>query len=216
MINRIKLMVELLLRAIMATAGVNLMPINPKSILPLIVTSVLLAVSCGAQSKSLDVTAEVRACASIVADVERHSCFDQLGAKLSPPLQNASSAQPEQVQSSSDIQPKRVQSSSDTISERAESNTKPTVLPDDLGGTKFVSPAQDKVESYQGRITSCSKAGDGKHLFVFENGQIWKQVKSSKRRYKNCDFAVTVTKDMFGYKMAIEGKSGNIRINRKR
>ena len=181
------------------------MPIHIKSRLLLLISSGLFAVSFSAQSKSLDVAAEVSACASIAVDLERLGCYDELGSTfITVP------------QGDSEVSSQKVQDTSEVSSEQAQDDAKKKVLPESIGGTKFTEAEERKVESYQGKITSCSKAGDGKYLFSFENGQIWKQVKSSKRRYKNCNFAVTVTQDMFGYKMTIEGKSANIRINRKR
>jgi len=47
-------------------------------------------------------------------------------------------------------------------------------------------------------------------------GQVWKQKNEPRQRYKECDFSVTITKDVFGYKMQIDGEGKQIRIGRIR
>ena len=88
-------------------------------------------------------------------------------------------------------------------------------LPEDIGGGKFeTGPRQEELN--RGLVVSCKKSLDKKWFFIFDNGQVWKQVNADNRRYnyKGCNFYVTVKKDGFGYKMQIDGKGREIRIKR--
>ena len=69
-------------------------------------------------------------------------------------------------------------------------------------------------ETFAVKVTRCEQAYDGKYFFFFDNGQVWKQVKADRERYRDCDFTVTVTRDWFGYKMQRDGKERRIRISR--
>lgn len=90
------------------------------------------------------------------------------------------------------------------------------VLKDDLGGEKFEKKADSEEEKNKGLVTSCKKGPDKKWYFYFDNGQIWKQIDNDRLSLKDCRFLATIAKDMFGYKMQIEGRSGKIRISRKK
>ncbi len=86
-------------------------------------------------------------------------------------------------------------------------------LPDNLGGGKF-DDNREESEGSSGVVKSCKKSYDGKWFFIFESGQVWKQVDKVKRRYKDCKFNVTITRDGFGYKMRVEDDPRIIRIKR--
>ena len=90
-------------------------------------------------------------------------------------------------------------------------------LPDDIGGGKFDTSEREEDLS-RGLVVSCKKSLDKKWFFIFDNGQVWKQVNADNRRYnyKGCNFYVTVKKDGFGYKMQIDGKGREIRIKRNK
>jgi hypothetical protein len=90
-------------------------------------------------------------------------------------------------------------------------------LPEDIGGGKF-DTSQREEDSSRGLVVSCKKSLDKKWFFIFDNGQVWKQVNADNRRYnyKGCNFYVTVKKDGFGYKMQIDGKGREIRIKRNK
>ena len=70
------------------------------------------------------------------------------------------------------------------------------------------------AETFAAKVTRCEQAYDGKHYFFFDNGQVWKQVKADRERYRDCNFAVTVTRDWFGYKMQRDGRERRVRISR--
>ena len=81
-------------------------------------------------------------------------------------------------------------------------------LPDDFG------VSGPKTTEYRGVVTSCRQGHYGDWYFVFDNGQVWKEVNRRNRRFKECDFDVTIAKDSFGYKMRIESLDKTIRVKR--
>ncbi|MFT5136815.1 MAG: hypothetical protein ACI9XU_002089 [Arenicella sp.] len=144
-----------------------------------------------------DIIEQLKNCAVIQQDADRIACYEQLGKSV---LQTAGETAntPAQVK----VIPTEVASQGE--------------LPDSLGGGEFSDSAGVKIETNRGRVTSCKKASDRKWFYIFDNGQVWKQVDSRKRRHRNCDFFVTVSKDSFGYTMVIDGKDSKIRIDRRR
>lgn len=65
----------------------------------------------------------------------------------------------------------------------------------------------------QGVLSDCRRSYSGVYLFYFEDGQIWKQVDSRRKRFKNCDWPVTIVKDAFGYKLLVDADS-YVRVRR--
>jgi len=63
-------------------------------------------------------------------------------------------------------------------------------------------------------VTDCQLDARGKYNFYFDNGQVWKQTDGSRSKYTDCDFAVSITKDGFGYRMVPDGGKRKIRISR--
>ncbi len=172
--------------------------LNNKSIQKLTSLAILgLLATSPSQASNGEIVEQLMSCARIQQDADRLTCYEQLGESVLGDDTQAStetSATPAQV----DVIP-------------AEG-----ALPDSLGGGDFSDKAGIKVETNRGRVSSCKKASDRKWFYIFDNGQVWKQVDSRKRHYKNCDFFVTVSKDSFGYTMVIDGKDSKIRIDRRR
>ena len=169
--------------------------------------SVLIVVCISpSQASSSEIVDQLKNCARMEHDANRITCYEQLGKSVlnyekQPPVDTAaSSSQAEAIQA-----------------EPAQADpTQADVLPDSLGGGQYADKAGRIVETNRGQVTSCKKASDRKWFYIFESGQVWKQVDSRKRRHKNCDFWVTITKDSFGYKMVIDGQDSKIRIDRRR
>jgi len=90
----------------------------------------------------------------------------------------------------------------------------PDRLPDNLGGGDY-EEKKVKAKAARGHVKSCRQASDGRWYFTFESGQVWVQSSKGHYRYKNCDFDVSITKDIFSYKMAIDG-GRTIRVRRKK
>jgi hypothetical protein len=160
------------------------------SILGLICTS-------PSQASNSEIIEQLKNCAQIQQDPDRIACYEQLGKSvLETALETATT-------------PAQVEAIPTEVATQGE-------LPDSLGGGDFSDRAGVKIETNRGRVTSCKKASNRKWFYIFDNGQVWKQVDSRKRHYKNCDFFVTVSKDSFGYTMVIDGQDGKVRIDRRR
>lgn len=158
-----------------------------------------------------DLESDLRDCASIRQDAARLACFDGLSegfgaaavvADVQPQAEAEVSATPAAAanESPASVGPP-VQSLSDDVGRAA---TGPTA-------------ARDKQkESWSAAVTGCDEAVDGKMLFYFENGQIWKQSKSRRVSVKDCAVQATLEKDLFGFKMELAGYDRTIRVRRIR
>ncbi len=94
----------------------------------------------------------------------------------------------------------------------------PPPVPENLGAEALPDkPGEDaEPERFSATVTRCGESVDGRYLFYFENGQIWKQAKDNRLYFRDCQFDVTITKDFFGYKMQQAGEKKRIRIRRVR
>jgi len=130
-------------------------------------------------------------CGKIEDAASRLECYDEIA-----------------QQTTAQQQPVDKEGPNDKVSPQEESPEEPS--PD-----KEKSGEEDPdTESFTTTVTRCEKSYDGKYLFFFENGQVWKQVKTDRERYQNCNFTVTVTRDWFGYKMQRDDNDRRIRISR--
>ncbi|MFT4630281.1 MAG: hypothetical protein ACI9WC_001846 [Arenicella sp.] len=153
------------------------------------------------QASNSEIIEQLKSCAQIQQDADRVACYEQLGKSVlsvgvQAPIETATT-------------PPQVKEIPTQVATQG-------VLPDSLGGGDFSDRAGVKIETNRGRVSSCKKASDRKWFYIFDNGQVWKQVDSRKRHYKSCDFFVTVSKDSFGYTMVIDGQDGKVRIDRRR
>ena len=108
--------------------------------------------------------------------------------------------------------------SSSSLPDPEAAGKEPNPLTEEVGQEQLDSkdkPDQE-LEAFAGRVTDCRQNADGKWYFYFANGQVWKERNSGRQRFKDCDFSVTITKDVFGYKMQIDGEGKRIRIGRVR
>ena len=86
-----------------------------------------------------------------------------------------------------------------------------------MGGYQYAEKPSDHPDNdINTRVVQCQQDRDGAWYFKFDNGQVWKQVDGTSRRFKDCDFPVVVSKDGFGYKMQVEGEGAKIRISRRK
>lgn len=68
----------------------------------------------------------------------------------------------------------------------------------------------------QAHVSRCEESADGRYYFYLDNNEVWKQTRSYRQRYKDCNFSVTITKDWFGYKMLTNDDERAVRIKRVR
>ena len=166
--------------------------------LRVVVSTVCLAL-LGVQSAFAELGDELARCASITLSDTRLQCYDQL-AKTALDAQSANAA----AQQATSVSP------SDTSDQTNEQ------LPARLGGARYEKQANVPELNSRGRVVKCTQSFDKKWFFHFENGQVWKQSDAKNRRYRDCDFMVTVSKDFLGYIMKIDDKKGKVRIKRRR
>ena len=144
-------------------------------------------------AQSVDTVEEIKVCAKMTDKDARFACFDNLGERVLR----------EESADKKSTQEKMAQPEAETAT---ATNAQP--LPDDLGIAKNI--------QYVGLITSCKKGYYGDWYFIFDNGQVWKDVNNRDHRFKECNFNATITKDAFGHKMRIDGVEKTIRVKRNR
>jgi len=90
-------------------------------------------------------------------------------------------------------------------------------VPDELGA-ESLGRSNDEEEALVvvARVIMCKKDVRKKYLFHLEGGQVWRQVSDRRLYWKECDFKVTISKDIFGYKMQLEGEKTRFRVSRIR
>ena len=152
-----------------------------------------LGLLAGGPAWSAESIADIKACAEVTDADARLACFDELAERLQneePAVDPATAAATEEPEEAS--------------------------LPDHLGGADFEEQSENFETHHQGTITECKKGRDDRWYFVFSNGQVWKQSNKERRRFKDCNFPATISRDGFGYKMAIEvqGKQQTVRVSR--
>ena len=141
----------------------------------------------------VDPVEELKACAKMTDRDARFACFDNLGERV---LREASA----------DEKPTREKvAQAEAVTATA---TNAQSLPDEFGKSRSI--------QYSGLITSCEKGYYGNWYFIFDNGQVWKEVNKRNLRFKECNFNATITQDAFGYKMQIDGVEKTIRVRRNR
>jgi hypothetical protein len=160
-----------------------------------LVFPVLLALGlmAGGPVWSAEPIAEIKACAEVTEAGARLACFDELAARV-----------------------RHAEPAVDTTSSVAVEEPGEASLPEHLGGAEFEEQADNFETHHQGLITECQKGRDGRWYFRFSNGQVWKQSNLERRRFKECSFLATISRDGFGYKMAIDvqGQQKTIRVSR--
>lgn len=191
---------------------------------------VLLCVTASSQADD-SIAAGIQRCAAIAAPMDRLACFDALAdvsesARGVVPAKSESArdtaadpapapvAVPAMAESPSDITP---EPAPDTVAASAPEAAAPTAKTlDELDAETSPRESRSKDEKLlvRARVTRCEKDARKKYYFVFENGQVWKQVSERRLRYKKCEFDVTITKDFFGYKMQPDGESRRVSIAR--
>ena len=147
-------------------------------------------------AQSADPIEELKACAEMTDRDARLACFDSLGQQALGEQPAASEPKREEV-----VQPEAAP---------VETATSAQPLPDDLG------VSEPKAIEYSGMVTSCQKGHYGDWYFIFDNGQVWKEVNRRNHRFKECNFNVTIAKDTFGYKMRIDSLDKTMRVKRHR
>ncbi len=151
-----------------------------------------------------DLAAKINQCAAVADNASRLSCYDAISGVLPA---NASETEPTEEAITAET-------AASGVVQQAPAT--PEQLPESIGGGAFSEAAGKQQKSYRGHVTACKKSADRRWFYIFENGQVWKQVDRRRRRHKDCDFYVSMTEDTFGYVMQIEGEDTSIRVDRRR
>jgi hypothetical protein len=154
-----------------------------------------------AQSAELNAIDELKVCARIENADDRHACYDDLG-KL------ALAEEAEALESFPVV-----------VKVPAETAAATELVAVTSAQTAAENPAlqqseDDKKKPIYGHVRSCQESSDNRWFFIFANGDVWKQSGGTVRRFSDCDFDVVIRKDLFGYKMTIEGDDKRVRVRR--
>lgn len=79
-----------------------------------------------------------------------------------------------------------------------------------------IQSGEEEAFELKARVERCEKSADERYFFYLDNGQVWKQTRTERDRYRDCNFPVTITKDFFGYKMMTEDGERAVRVKRMR
>ena len=170
---------------------------------PLLILCLLMLAST-ASARPQQPLDELKACAKLNELDARVTCYEELGQRLLAEESAATSTAP------------TVSVSTKKAAPAAVAVTSTPQLSDELGGEEYEKKADPEDMNNQGLITGCKKGPDKKWQFYFENGQVWRQVDDRRLSLKtDCRMLATITKDIFGFKMEVEGLKGNIRISRR-
>ncbi len=107
----------------------------------------------------------------------------------------------------------------DPVKEDPEVASKPvSAPPDNFGAESLRRDDENKVKEppVTARVNRCTKDARDKYIFYLEGGQVWKQVNYKRLYFKSCDFAVSIRKDFFGYKMQLQDSKKKFRVSRIR
>ena len=142
---------------------------------------------------------DVQSCESIIEASARLACYDKV----------ASGSAQERVQPE-----EQVVSDPGEPQEEYLEDGRFVPLTDEVGLTQVQSGASKEPQPIRATVTKCQAGADGKTLFYFDNGQVWKQVDAGRQRMKECEFVATITRDAFGFRMQPEGQTSRVRIKR--
>lgn len=151
-------------------------------------------------AQSVDPIDELKACARITDREARYACFDTLGEQVL------------REESGDDTPTEEEVTQSESAASATVANAQPRPAKPDVATLGEIQ--ESKRIEYSGKITSCKQGVYGNWYFIFDNGQTWKEVNKRNRRFKECNFDVTITKDTFGYKMRIEALEKTLRVRR--
>jgi curved DNA-binding protein CbpA len=169
-----------------------------------------------ASGHAADPVEALKACAKMTDRGARFACYDELGQRVLEQESAEEQNPPESVVEAAATTTATAATAPTMATEPTGAASETPSLPDDLGGTSFEKKSENGRFEHKGLVTSCKKGGDDRWYFYFENGQVWRQSNRSRRRFKECHFFVTITRDAFGYKMQIDGDKGKIRVARKK
>lgn len=176
------------------------------------------ALSAAVAAAEIDPT-DIMKCQAMRDDASRLACYDSLKSTSEPPVESAAvpaEATPVGSPPAAHAPPGRkeavpAQPDAAPVPEQAAT---PVPLDDEVGQETLRGSAKKDKPDVRGRVVSCREDVTGKYLFYFDNGQIWRQKDNTNVRWRECAFDVTISKDVFGYRMVPDGEKKRVRIAR--
>lgn len=150
-----------------------------------------------AHASAADLGNAIKSCAQITDSLTRLDCFDAISKQLSEGQIGVED-----------------QTNAASKPEEPSPNSSTTEITNAVGGSEFSRDKESGPEVYTAKVSRCQQGADGRWFFIFSNQQVWKQVKNNSRRYRNCNFDVTISKDIFGYVMQRQDNERKIRVKR--
>jgi hypothetical protein len=167
-----------------------------------------------ASANSTEVIEALKACARTVQQEARIECYEALGKRVlasGEATPDVAAAAP--VEQSGAAQKGAVEAAAATAAVSAPK----AEVEEHMGGYQYEEKPSDHPDNaVHARVTVCQQDKAKIWYFKFENGQVWKQVDRNRLNFQGCDFAVTILKDGFGYKMQIDGSDRQVRISRRK
>lgn len=152
---------------------------------------------------------ELQRCAELSDAASRLACYDKLGGR------QPTVSVPVDVPAASPAAP--AASPAEPVASPAASTPEPVALPPDELGSESLRQKKDKPVLVNAKVIRCTKdATKKKYILYLEGGQVWKVLSDKRLYFKECDFNVVITKDVFGYKMQREGEKSRFRVTRLR
>lgn len=144
-----------------------------------------------------DLQRRIDACADIGDDELRLACFDGLASEEKGGYGPAAS-EPADAPAAAAA----------TTAADAPAQSPPIIAP---------APARDEAKEkdvFNVQLTRCTQtSASGRQVYYLDNGEVWRQSNSSRNNVRDCNTAVTIEKDVFGYKMHVPSEDRSIRIS---
>lgn len=153
-----------------------------------------------------DLQQQIDACADIGDDEGRLACFDALVSTKDSGHEPAV-AEPAAAPKATPPAPAGATTAASTTAE-AQVKSPPIIAPASAGDE-----AKEK-DVFNVRLTKCTQSAvSGRQVYYLDNGEVWRQSKNRRNNVRDCDdTAVTIEKDVFGYKMHVPSENRSIRI----
>ena len=166
----------------------------------LVTGSALLLTLVAGPAAAEELQQRIDACAAIDDDAERLACFDALSSANGDGVYVPAAPEATSVSAAAPAPTSAVT--------QEEEPSPPIIAPAPARG-------EDKEkEVFNVRLTRCTQtSAAGRQVYYFDNGEVWRQSNSSRNNVRNCDAAVTIQKDVFGYKMHVASENRSIRIS---
>ncbi len=175
---------------------------------PIVGAGCLLSIAATAETS---IEEKLQQCRALEDQAVRLACYDELASRK--PEAEPATLTVVETDTAAEQTSEETESVTDAMAEVADA---PPANDERLAtlGQEQVGVKKSEELELQARVVRCQKDGFRRYFFYFENGQVWKQKSDRRLSYKECDFNITITKDVFGYKMLPEGETRRIRISR--